>query len=210
MPRKLIIASAVLLSQLLAATAFAHHPTGGMLPASFMHGLLSGIGHPILGIDHLAFVVGIGVLAAIAGRGLVLPAVFVLAMTVGLGLHLASVNISYSEVWLGLSVVLIGLAILYRQGRVQPRLEGIAFSLAGLFHGYAFAETVIGAEPTPIIAYIIGLAATQLTIAAIAWRLAGDASSFSPYLSPIVIRAVGGVIALVGIVQLAIQGMSVA
>ena len=36
-----------------------------------------------------------------------------------------------------------------------------AFALAGLFHGHAFAEAVIGAEASPILAYLAGLAVIQ-------------------------------------------------
>ena len=39
---------------LAALPALAHHPMGGTTPTTFMQGLLSGIGHPILGLDHLA------------------------------------------------------------------------------------------------------------------------------------------------------------
>jgi urease accessory protein len=35
--------------------AFAHHVMGGETPSTFVDGLLSGIGHPIIGADHLAF-----------------------------------------------------------------------------------------------------------------------------------------------------------
>jgi len=38
-----------------ATPAFAHHPLGGGTPETFVHGVLSGIGHPMLGIDHFAF-----------------------------------------------------------------------------------------------------------------------------------------------------------
>ena len=52
------------LATLLAATpALAHHPMGGEVPQTFWHGLLSGFGHPVIGIDHLAFVVAIGLAA---------------------------------------------------------------------------------------------------------------------------------------------------
>ena len=34
--------------------AFAHHVVGGKMPVTFMDGLLSGLGHPIIGLDHLA------------------------------------------------------------------------------------------------------------------------------------------------------------
>jgi urease accessory protein len=47
-----------------------------------------------------------------------------------------------------------------------------AFALAGLFHGYALAESIVGAEPTPLYAYFAGLAAIQIAIALVAMGLA--------------------------------------
>ena len=40
--------------------AHAHHPMGGATPANFSQGFLSGLAHPIIGLDHLVFVIAIG------------------------------------------------------------------------------------------------------------------------------------------------------
>ena len=45
-------------------SAMAHHPIGGRTSANFWEGLLSRMGHPIIGIDRLAFVVAVGLIAA--------------------------------------------------------------------------------------------------------------------------------------------------
>ena len=36
----------------------AHHPLAGKEMTTFLDGLLSGLGHPILGIDHFFFILG--------------------------------------------------------------------------------------------------------------------------------------------------------
>ena len=41
--------------------AFAHHLMGGHTPATFGEGILSGLGHPVIGLDHFAAVVAVGV-----------------------------------------------------------------------------------------------------------------------------------------------------
>ena len=43
--------------------ALAHHPFGGETPRTIAEGLLSGLGHPVIGLDHLAFTVAIGTIA---------------------------------------------------------------------------------------------------------------------------------------------------
>ena len=51
------------------ALALAHHPLGGLPMETFADGLLSGVGHPLLGFDHLFFVgamvTGIGLFLAL-------------------------------------------------------------------------------------------------------------------------------------------------
>jgi urease accessory protein len=58
------------------------------------------------------------------------------------------------------SVLMVGLALLMTR-RVSAGALLAGFALAGLFHGHAFAEAVIGAEATPIMAYLAGLAVIQ-------------------------------------------------
>jgi urease accessory protein len=44
------------LAALYSAPAFAHPPLAGMPLQTFAHGIPSGVGHPLLGFDHLFFV----------------------------------------------------------------------------------------------------------------------------------------------------------
>ena len=78
---------------LLAATtslALGHHAMDYAMPATPLQGLLSGFGHPIIGVDHLLFILGAGVVAARWKRGWILPMVFVIAsLTAATGQSLA-------------------------------------------------------------------------------------------------------------------------
>ncbi|MGZ3291216.1 MAG: HupE/UreJ family protein, partial [Xanthobacteraceae bacterium] len=69
------------------ASASAHHVMGGKTPATFFEGLISGLGHPVIGPDHLAFLLAIGVAVGVGGLNLVLPALFVIASAIGVTLH---------------------------------------------------------------------------------------------------------------------------
>lgn len=42
-----------------AASSHAHHPVGGS-PETILQRFLSELGHPVIGVDHLTFVLGIG------------------------------------------------------------------------------------------------------------------------------------------------------
>jgi urease accessory protein len=143
--------------------ALAHHPMGGAVPATLWEGFASGIGHPVIGLDHLAFLVAAGVLAAMlpAGRGVAAILAFVAAAFGGTLLHVAGVGLGPVEMVVALSVLLAGLAL--GLGRA-PRYLPAGFALAGLFHGHAFAEAIIGAEPAPVVAYLAALALVQAAL----------------------------------------------
>ena len=64
-------------------TALAHHPLGGKIPSNFIEGFLFGVGHPVIGLAHLIFVIASGLLAAAVGRTLVVPIAGVIICGVG-------------------------------------------------------------------------------------------------------------------------------
>ena len=76
--RTAFTAVAVLLAMTGAASA--HHLMGGKMPSTFGEGLLSGLGHPVIGPDHLAFLIAVGIAVGVGGLSLALPIVFVAAV----------------------------------------------------------------------------------------------------------------------------------
>ena len=193
---KKILVPALLAAGLLATPAFAHHPLGGETPQTLLHGLLSGIGHPIIGLDHLAFVIGIGLLAAFQRARTAMPAGFVSGTIAGALLIVGGVALPVVEIVICLSVLLVGGLAAY--GRRLPTLPAAVLAgIAGLFHGWAYGETVIGAEPTPILAYLAGFGAIQLAIAMAAMLGArllmrgGQSASMAPRLAGAMVAGVG-------------------
>ncbi len=157
---------------LIAMPAFAHHPMGGTTPATLTEGLLSGFGHPILGFDHFVFILAAGLLAAPRARGLILPLAFVLGSFAGALLHLGGVDLPGGELLISGSVILLGILLLSPRS-LDDGLFAAILALAGLLHGHALAESIFGAETTPLVAYLAGLAVTQYLIAAavvLVWR----------------------------------------
>jgi urease accessory protein len=49
--------------------------------------------------------------------------------------------------------------------QIPASLYMAIFAVAGLFHGGAYGEAIIGAENTPLVAYLIGFALIQYGIA---------------------------------------------
>lgn len=149
----------------LARPALAHHAMGNTTPNSFAEGLVSGLAHPIIGLDHLAFVVAVSFLSLSQSLGLRLPIVFMGLAMAGTGLHVMGWSLPGAEGGVMLSVVLVGW-LLTGHRQPQPWLLAGLSALAGLFHGYAYGESIVGAETTALFAYLLGFTAMQLAIAA--------------------------------------------
>ena len=182
-----------------AAPAFAHHVMGGRMPATFAEGILSGLGHPVIGLDHFAAVVAVGCLAAAHRAGPALALGFVMAMMGGVVLHLQGTTVPAAEIMVALSVIILG-AIMLRGQNLATGAALTLFALVGLVHGYALGESIYGAEQTPLYAYLLGLAAIQGAIALAAMSIARAVARRSADLSPL--RLIGAGIAGIGLAVL--------
>ena len=131
---------------LAADPAFAHHAMGGQMPATFAQGLLSGLGHPIIGLDHLAALIAVGCLAALQARGFWLAFAFVIAVALEAALHVRELTLPASEILAALSVLVLG-ALLVAVRRLPVLIVLVLFVASGLVHGYALVESIVGAEP---------------------------------------------------------------
>lgn len=158
------IVSLLLLS---AVPAYAHHPLAGAPMETFGQGLLSGIAHPILGFDHFFFVIAVGVAAAFTGRQVLAPLFYLAAMVVGVLLCIAGTALPAVEHVIAASVVIVGALVLMGNTLSLP-MAAVLFAGAGLFHGWAFGQSIAGVEGAgvPVLAgYLIGLVALQWLVA---------------------------------------------
>ena len=156
------------LMMMISQPAWAHHPMDGKLPQTFLQGLLSGFGHPVIGIDHLAAIVGVGILAALVGRSAAVVLAFSVSAIAGVGLHLSGVDLPASELFVGLTTLLIGALVILRQSMSAGRAL-LLFALAGLVHGYALGESIVGAQASPLVAYLLGLLIMQTAIGVVVY-----------------------------------------
>jgi urease accessory protein len=172
------------------------------MPATFLQGLMSGLGHPIIGLDHLAALIAVGCLAALQARGFWLALAFVFAMVLGAALHVRELTLPASEILAALSVLVLG-ALLVPRRRFSVPIVLALFVAAGFAHGYALAESIVGAEPTPLYAYFAGLVIVQSAIALGAMAFVRAMTSAPGKVAPV--RLIGAGIAGIGIAILAQQ-----
>ncbi len=164
MQKAFIVVALAVFSQ----TAYAHHPLGGLPMETFSHGLLSGIGHPLLGFDHLFFVLLVGIAAVFTRSGVFGPLAYIAAMLLGCLIVSISAALPAAEFMVALSLLVLGAMAL--SGRAfDPRLWLLTFAGFGLFHGAAFGSVLAAQESgsaMPVLGgYLLGLGVVQYALA---------------------------------------------
>lgn len=114
------------------ASAHAHAVEGGA------SGFIAGFIHPLLGLDHVAAMVAVGLWGGFLGRPAiwVLPVVFPLVMAFGGALGIVGVPIPGVEIGIALSAVVLGAMVLTAARPPLPLAAAIVAAFA-IFHGHA-------------------------------------------------------------------------
>ena len=153
---------------LLAMPALAHNPLAGAPLTSFGQGFLSGFGHPVLGFDHLFFVILVGIAALFTRHRFLAPLMYLVAMLGGCFVSAWSGLLPLTGLMVALSLLVLGgmLASGYRLGAPVIVSGFLGF---GFFHGAAFGESLAAQEAGfgfgVLGGYLIGLLLVQYAIA---------------------------------------------
>lgn len=199
--KNFIRASAAVIALFTPTLAFAHHSLGGMPMVTFADGLLSGVGHPLLGFDHLFFVALVGIAAIYTKQRFTSPMVYIVAMLFGCYAISTGIGLPAKEVIIGLFLLTLGAVVL--SDKALSLLPAIAiFAGFGLFHGSAFGDALAsqeaGIDGQVLIGYLVGLSAIQYAIALGAgWLVAKVLGALTA--QAIQARLAGAVVAGVGL-----------
>jgi urease accessory protein len=162
-------------------------------------GFVGGLAHPVLGPDHVAAMVAVGLWGAFLGSPAIvlLPIVFPLVMALGGVLGILGVPLPGTEIGIAISAVLLGLAVVFA---VKPPIwmAALLVGVFAIFHGHAHGvELPAGADAlTYSLGFVVATGLLHLAgiaIGALARWPAGRTA----------VRAAGGAIALAGVVFLA-------
>ena len=158
-------------------------------------GFLTGFLHPLLGPDHVAAMVAVGLWGAVLGAPAIwaLPVAFPLVMALGGALGVAGIPLPAVETGIAASALVIGLAVALLL-RPPTWLAALVVAAFAIFHGHAHGtEMPQAASP---LAYAIGfvLATGLLHLLGIGF---GELSRWR--LGRLAVRAGGGLIALAGL-----------
>ena len=134
---------------LLTSTASAHSEVG------VAGGLVSGLLHPVFGVDHLVAMVAVGLWGAQLKKPAIwlLPITFPVVMAFGALLGLAGVGLPAVEYGIACSALMLGLAVAFR---IRPPIAIAAILVASfaIFHGHAHGTEV--PEAANPLAYGVG------------------------------------------------------
>ena len=186
------------LATMMPGAALAHHAIDGRTPATFAEGIISGLAHPVLGLDHLVFLLAAGLSAGALHLGIGTPLLFIAATVAGLAVHLADVTVPAAEAIVAISILALGLAAGSRSDLGRKVWIGL-FVVAGLFHGYTYGESIVGATAPPLFGYLAGLALVQSLLTSGTYvagsKLADGVGHARPEM-----RHLGALLAVIGVV----------
>lgn len=156
-----------------AAMALIPHAALAHIGAGSTTSFLAGFWHPFGGLDHLAVMVAVGLLAALnGGRALWLwPVAFVIVMLIGGDLGMAHIGLPLVEPAILASVILLGLLVAFAVD--LPIAVGAAIvGVFALFHGHAHGSEAVGGLEY-MAGFALATATLHLTGIAIALAVAG-------------------------------------
>jgi len=159
------------------------------------NGFVSGLSHPVLGLDHLLAMVSVGILSAqMGGRAIwTVPSAFVGVMLVGGLLGMNGISFFSVELGIAFSVLVLGVAIAADR-KLPTVLAMLAVGFFALFHGHAHG-TEMPEVATPVLyasGFIVGTALIH-----VAGVFVGHASKYLPT-GPQFLRYIGAGIAGIG------------
>lgn len=146
----LLVIPAVLL---LAPAAQAHHLLSLLqLQPTPLTGLLSGLAHPLIGPDHLLFLLALALVGLQQRRRWLLG--LLATGLLGSALGLLWPGLPGGEVLVAFSLVAVALVLL---GRLPQPVLLVAFAV----HGYVLSGAVLGWTSAPVATYLLGLLLSQ-------------------------------------------------
>ena len=174
------------------AAAFAHNRGGEAL------GFLSGLQHPVSGLEHVLAMIAVGLWGAQLGAPAVwlLPVTFPMVMALGGMLGLMGVRLPGIEVGIAVSAIGLGFAVCY-EARPQLWVAALLVALFAIFHGHAHGtELPPGANG---ILYSIGFVIATGTLHAVGISI-GLVHRWPA--GRVALRAAGALVAIAGVVFL--------
>ncbi|MEH2254754.1 HupE/UreJ family protein [Nostoc sp.] len=155
------LAALILISLLssLSGTPFDHTISNGW------EAFLWGLADPVISLNCLVGIVAIGLLSSVFVRGAAtIAGCFVFATVLGIVIHLFQLNLPGTEIAIAISTIVFG-TMLMMPNQLNFLVLALVGISAGLFQGYANAESIVAAGMIPVVGYILGITLTLFAVA---------------------------------------------
>ncbi|MEH2231402.1 MAG: HupE/UreJ family protein [Nostoc sp.] len=123
-----------------------------------------GLADPVISLNCLVGIVAIGLLSSVFVRGAAIAGCFLLATVLGIVIHIFQLNFPGTEIAIAISTIVFG-TMLMMPNQLNFLVLALVGISAGLFQGYANAESIVSAGMIPVAAYILGIAFTVFAVA---------------------------------------------
>ena len=141
----------------------AHHFMDNENPSSMLEGLFSGIAHPIIGIDHLIFLIFTSIIAYLAIKKITPISIFIVSTIIGSFFSLIHIELPMLELLIIFSILFLGLFFfLYRNFPLNTFIY--PFIIFGLMHGNAYGKSIIESPFSAQFSYVMGFIIIQILI----------------------------------------------
>ncbi|MEH1816424.1 MAG: HupE/UreJ family protein [Nostoc sp.] len=123
-----------------------------------------GLADPVISLNCLVGIVAIGLLSSVFVRGAAIAGCFVLATVLGIVIHIFQLDLPGTEIAIAISTIVFG-TMLMMPNQLNFLVLALVGISAGLFQGYANAESIVSAGTISVVAYILGIALTLFAVA---------------------------------------------
>jgi len=163
------------------------------------HSFAMGIAHPLLGVDHISVMIAVGLWAVlVGGRAVwVLPLTFLATMLAGFAAASAGLDIPIVDSVISSSIIALGLLVALSV-KAPIWLGALITAMFAFFHGHAHGTEAAAAS---LISYALGFTFSTATLHGIGIGFGILAASS---MRQVALRAMGGVMALIGIALIVI------
>jgi urease accessory protein len=123
---------------IMVVTVFSPHSAWAHVSSGEAGGFLTGLQHPVSGLDHVVAMLAVGLWGAQLGAPAmwILPVVFPMMMAMGGALGLMGVPLPGVEVGIAVSAVVLGFMVL-KEARLKLHFAMVIVAFFAVFHGHA-------------------------------------------------------------------------
>lgn len=167
--------------------SFAHHFIDGQTPKTLFEGFISGIAHPVLGFDHLIFLIFISLIIFLIFKKFFFICFFIILTIIGSFFSILNLSLPILELSIIISIFILGFYFFFY--KYIPNLIFIfSFILFGFIHGSGYGKSIIESLISVQLSYIIGFTLVQFIVCLISFYLGkflintNTKEQYSPYL----------------------------